>query len=111
MENIKSSYFYQKVFSLILEKRIFKIVKYNKALQKLLNINIINYKILSGKYILYETKGKGKEYDGYVNTLLFEGEYLNGERNGKGKEYIKDRLFLNFEGEYLNGKRKGKNII
>ena len=51
-----------------------------------MNISLINYKIFSGKYIIYEKNGKGKEinYDGY---LIYEGEYINGERNGKGKEY------------------------
>ena len=64
-------------------------------------IKLINYKFYTGKYIIYETNIKGKEYDGYTDVLLFEGEYLNGEKNGKGKEYYHDgKLF--FEGEYLN---------
>ena len=74
-----------------------------------MDINLINYKFYSKKYIVYEKNGKGKEYNGYDDSLEFEGEYLNGKRNGKGKEYYNGKL--TFEGEYLNGFRieKGKN--
>ena len=59
-----------------------------------------------GKYIIYESDRKGKEYNSYDDELKYEGEYLNGERNGKGKEYYYG--FLIFDGEYLKGKRNGK---
>ena len=94
-------------FFLYYWKRRLKIIKYNKCLQKNLNKNLINYKFLSGKYIIYETKGTGKEYIGKTNRLIFEGEYSNGIRNGKGKEYYYDNT-LKFEGEYLNDERNGK---
>ena len=105
LNNIKSSYILQNLFSLLDEGQKLRIAKYNKNLQHILVISPINYKIFSGKYIIYELNGKGKEFS-YNADLLFEGEYLNGERNGKGKEYFKGKLI--FEGEYLNGKRKGK---
>ena len=88
------------------EKQKLKIVKYNKTFQNYTNIHLTNYKFFTGKYIIYESNGKGKEYDGSSDNLIFEGEYLNGERNGKGKEYYGDKVV--FEGEYLNGKRNGK---
>ena len=69
-----------------------------------MNINLINYKFFSRRYITYESNMKGREYDGYSDSLRYEGEYLNGERNGKGKEYYNGKL--KFEGEYLNGERK-----
>ena len=49
-----------------------KLIKYNKNLQKKINISFINYKIFIEKYIIYEQNGKGKEcyYDGH---LIFEG--------------------------------------
>ena len=102
LKNIKSSYFVQLLFLYLDEKNKLKIAKYNKSLQKNLNITIINYKLFTGKYIIYESKGIGKEYIGNDNRLIFEGEYLNGQRNGKGKEYNDGKLI--FEGEYLNGK-------
>ena len=89
-----------------------KIIKYNKCFQKDINISIINYKYLSGRYIIYESNGFGKEYKGFNDSLIFEGEYLNGERNGKGKEYDYGGE-LKFEGEYWMGKEveKEKNMV
>ena len=106
LKNIKSLYFIKIVFSHVDEEQKLKIIKYNKSLQANLNINLINYKYFSGRYIIYESNGIGKEYN-YDNILIFEGAYLNGKRNGKGKEYY-NKGELIFEGEYLNGKRNGK---
>ena len=44
LKNIKSVYFIKLLFSFVKEKNKLKIVKYNKSLQKNININIINYK-------------------------------------------------------------------
>ena len=107
LEKIKSIFFSRILFSHLDEKIKLKLIKYNKSLQYKIDIKLINYKFYTGKYIIYETNIKGKEYDGYTDVLLFEGEYLNGERNGKGKEYYEISV-LKFEGEYLNGKRHGK---
>ena len=105
MENIKSKYFIQFIFSFIFESNKLGLVKYNKNLQNKLGINLINYKFWSGKYIIYKINGNGKEYDSN-DDLIYEGEYLNGERNGKGNEYRNGNLI--FKGEYLNGERNGK---
>ena len=105
--HIKSSYFSQKIFSLINEHRKLALIKYNKSIQKLININIFNYILLSDKYVLFEPNNMGKEYLRKYNILLFVGEYINGMKNGKGKEYYEDGC-LKFEGEYLNGKKHGK---
>ena len=106
-ENIKSKYIIIKIFSYIDEKVKLKSIKNNKRLQKKNGIGLINYKFFSGRYIIYETKTKGKEFYGYNDRMLFEGEYLNGERNGIGKEYFSDDT-ISFEGRYLNGKRNGE---
>ena len=124
LDNIKSQYFIKYVFYHIDEKIKLKIANYNKRLQNILEINIINYKVFSGKYIIYETKerrkiynvftdriifdgefikGKAKAYDNY-GELMYDGEYLNGKRHGKGKVYHSDGKLL-YEGEYLNGKK------
>ena len=105
--NIKSNKILKKVFSNLEEKIKLKAIKYNKYLQKKIDINLIHYKFLSGKYIIYEESRKGKEYIGCNDDLMYEGEFLYGERNGKGKEYDKYGR-IEFEGEYLNGKRNGK---
>ena len=84
VENINSEFFIEKLFFYVDERTKLKTIKYNKNLQTILDINLIHYKFFSGKYIIYETKGKGKEFD-WNGILKFEGEYLNGKRNGKGK--------------------------
>ena len=106
LKKIKSFYFTQTIFSFVEERNKLKVLKYNKYLQKGMNISLINYIFYSGRYIIYGSNGKGKEYDGCSGILKFEGEYLNGEKNGKCKEYDDGELI--FEGEYLNGKKNGK---
>ena len=132
LEKIKSTYFLIELFSYLTFEKKLKIIKYNKRYQSNFNLNIIDYRLISGRYIKYETEtkakecddfnnlvlfegeylngqrnGKGKELDGF-NTVKFEGEYKNGKRNGKGKEYNNSKNFVDFEGEYINGKRNGK---
>ena len=106
LRNINTSYFIKTIFSYIEEGIKLKLVKYNKILQKILELNLFIYRIFSGRYIVYESNNKkAKEYN-IQDILVFEGEYLNGYRNGKGKEYKLNQLV--FEGEYLNGLRNGK---
>ena len=111
MKNIKSLYFTKMIFGHLSIKTKLNVCKYNKALQSLININLHKYKIFSGKYVIYETKGKGKgkEYSILTDEIIFEGEYLEGKRNGKGKEYNENGQVI-FEGKYLEGKRNGKGI-
>ena len=103
LNNIKSKYFMIFIFSYLNEKRKLEVIKYNKNIQNMLDIKLINYKFYKGKYIIHELNGKVKEYNKYADNIEYEGEYLNG----KGKEYYYDGN-LRFEGEYLNGKRNGK---
>ena len=107
LKNIKSTYFIQNIFANLDEKRKLKVIKCNKYLQNIININIINYKYFFGRYIIYEQNGIGKEYDGKTNKIRYEGEYEKGKRKGKGKEYNEYGRLI-YEGEYLNGKRNGK---
>ena len=86
VENIISIYFQKILLSSLNERTKLDLIKYNKHFQNLMNIKLINYKLYKGKYIVYETKEKGKEYF-YDGKISYEGEYLNGKRNGKGKEY------------------------
>ena len=108
---IESLYILKDILLFLSEKQKLIIIIYNKKLQKLLDVNIEDYKRIRGIYRVGERNGKGKEYD-YDGKLKFEGEYLNGKKNGKGKEYNQyDKL--KFEGQYLNGKKmeKEKNLI
>ncbi len=44
LEKIKSKYLVQNIFSMLNERRKFKLVKYNKNLQNDLDIDLIDYK-------------------------------------------------------------------
>ena len=109
LENIKSSYFLKILFNHLNDALKLNLLKYNKNLQSINNISLINFKFFSGKYIIYEEERKGKIYNAFNNILIYEGELLNGKKNGKGKEYGYNGDLI-FEGEFLNGKRviKGK---
>ncbi len=112
IRDIKSEYIIRDIFSFINKKQRLNLIAYNKKLQKIIGVNIEDYKEASGKYKIAEKNGKGREYKLNTNKLIFEGEYLNWKRNGKGKEYNSDYKLI-FEGEYLNWKKmeKVKNII
>ena len=103
LRNIKSLFIMKKVFLNIFDEQILQLIKYNKDLQKKLNISLYNYKIFCAGYIIYDLKGKGKEYN-LDNKLVYEGDFKYGKRNGKGKEFDNDGKLI-FEGEYLYGKK------
>ena len=110
IKNIKSQYFINLILSYVDDIKKLKIIQYNKSLQNIMNLSIINYIHFTGKYILYGSNKIGKEYYGIYNNMLelaFEGKFLKGERNGNGKKYWYNDT-LKFEGEYLNGKKKWK---
>ena len=107
---VKSRNNIKAIFSYIDNVHKLKLIIYNKAYQKLFGVNYdIKYiKEKSGRKIVGERNGEGKEYTLETNKLLFKGNYLNGKRNGEGEEYYSNGE-LKFKGEYLNGKRlKGK---
>ena len=53
LKKIKPIYFIKILFKHFDEKRKLKVIKYNKSLQKNIDISIINFKFFSGKYIIY----------------------------------------------------------
>ena len=44
LQNLKSDYFIQKFFDYIQKRRILKTIRYNKSIQKRINLNINHYK-------------------------------------------------------------------
>ena len=106
LEQIKSKYILQIVFSNLKEETKIILVKYNNKIKHRLNIELIDYMHLSGKYFIGKRNGKGKEYNRYNDELLFEGDYIDGKRNGYGKEYYENGK-IKYEGKYLSGKRNG----
>jgi len=73
LEKIKSNYIFKIVFSYIEEKQKLKLVKFNKKIKGELTITLLNYKLLSGKYIINEPKERAKEYSSFTDDLVFEG--------------------------------------
>ena len=106
LEQIKSKYILKKIFSYLFHATKIKFVKLNKNMKNILNINLLDYQLLSGIYLIDKRNGKGKEYNSYNDKLLFEGEYIDYKRFGYGKEYNMNGKLV-FEGKYINGKRNG----
>ena len=78
--SIKSYYILEHIFSYLNINEKLDLIKYNQEIQKKLNINIENYKLISGRYFEGERNGKGKEFTLKDNKLIFEGEYLKGKK-------------------------------
>ena len=81
-KSIQSLYILKDIFSFLSEKKKLEIIIYNKELQKILDINIEDYKKIRGIYRVGERNGKGQEYNISTDHRIFDGEYLNGKRNG-----------------------------
>ena len=69
LNNIKSDYFLQKLFAYLSRKKSLEIFKYNKNIQKRLNININNYKEYSEIYSSIEIE--------LIPIENSEGEFIN----------------------------------
>ena len=83
---IKSSFVLKKIFSLVDNNVKFNSIAHNKKLQRKLGLNLIDFRIFSGRI----RKGKDDkilEYNNYNHRLIFSGKYSNGKRNGEGIEY------------------------
>ena len=107
LRDIKSPFIIKEVLSFININHRLNLIKYNKKLQKISEVDIKDYQKCNGKCIKDGKNGIVREYNFYTNKLIFKGKYLNGKRNGKGKEYDLSGK-LKFEGKYLNGERNGK---
>ena len=65
LKKIRALYFIKIIFVFIDERQKLDLNKYNKNLQKIIDISIINYKHFTGRYIIYESNRIGKEYNIY----------------------------------------------
>ena len=54
LQNIKSNYFLENIYNIILKKKSLEIVKYNKKIQNRINFGIKDYKEYSEKYTSIE---------------------------------------------------------
>ena len=74
IRDIKSKFIKTNIFSFLSEKQILNMVMYNQQLQKLLLVDIKNYKKISGKCKIGGKNGKGKIYLIDLNELDLKTE-------------------------------------
>ena len=109
LDIIKSRYILKLIFLNICNETKLKLIMKNKKLIDKLNVNLLDYKLLSGKYLIGKRNGRGKEYNSYNAQLIFKGEYIDGKRFGYGKEYKYNKII--FEGKYNNNKNTKQFFI
>ena len=88
---MKNDYFIQKFFDYIQKRRTLKTIRYNKSIQKRININIIHYKEYSEKYssIEIEIKPMENKYGRFININKENEEYYHIYYNDNKNEQIK----------------------
>ena len=91
LQNLKSDYFIQKFFDYIQKRRTLKTIRYNKSIQKRINLNINHYKEYSEKYssIEIEIKPMENKYGRFINIKEGDEEYYHIYYNDNKKEEIK----------------------
>ena len=95
-DNLKSDYFLRKLFDILKENKSLSIIKYNKKLQKRLNIRIDNYKECSK--IEVELKLADYRYDGkFISLLDEEKEYYHIYFDNSKEEIKRNKLDFNEE--------------
>ena len=91
LQNLKSDYFIQKFFDYIQKRRTLKTIRYNKSIQKRINLNINHYKEYSEKYssMEIEIKPMANKYGRFINIKEGDEEYYHIYYNDNKKEQIK----------------------
>ena len=91
LQNLKSDYFIQKFFDYIQKRRTLKTIRYNKSIQKRINLNINHYKEYSEKYssIEIEIKPMENKYGDFININKENEEYYHIYYNDNKNEQIK----------------------
>ena len=107
LKNTKSNFILKKFFGYIYKRKSLEIIKYNKSLQKRMNISINNYKEYSEIYSLIEIEIKPmkNKYGRFINVGENEKEYYHIYYNDNKKEEIKSTYL------YENDKVSKINII
>ena len=88
---MKSDYFIQKFFGYIPERKSLETIRYNKSIQKRIDININHYKAYSEKYSSIELDiitMKG-EYGKFINIKEEDKKYFHIYFNDNKKKKLK----------------------
>ena len=91
LKNIKSNFILKKFFDYIDKKKAIESIKYNKSIQKRINININHYKEYSEKYssIEIEIKPIENKYGRFINIKEEDEEYYHIYYNDNKKKKLK----------------------
>ena len=90
LRKVKSDYFIQKFFGYMTERKSLEAVRYNKSIQKRINININHYKAYSEEYSSIELDiipMKGK-YGKFININEKDKKYFHIYFNDNKKKEI-----------------------
>ena len=105
LTNVKSDYFIQKLFGYILKRKSLETIRYNKSIQKRIDININHYKDyfetkISIELDIIPMKG---EYGEFININEEDKKYFHIYFNNNKKKklkilhYIKMIMFLKYQ--------------
>ena len=95
LNNIKSNYFLKKLFQNLTQKKLLKIIKYNKNLQKLLDIGLSDFRIYYEEIeieIILLNEQKNEKKVKFINLPKeFESHYrvyFNNDKDDKKRNYL-----------------------
>ena len=91
LENIKSNYIFKRIIEYMKKNKSLEIMKYNKKLQKRLNLNINDYKEYY-QSIEIELKISENRYGKFINTSDKEKEYFHIYFNNSKEEIKRNYL-------------------
>ena len=92
LKNVKSDFILKKFFGYMTERKSLETVRYNKSIQKRINININHYKAYSEEYSSIEIDiipMKG-EYGKFINIKEEDKKYLHIYFNDNKKKEIEN---------------------
>ena len=91
LRNLKSYYFIQKFFAYMSERKSLEAIKYNKSLQKIIDININHYKAYSEKFssIVLEIIPMKNVYGEFINIKKEDKKYFHIYFNDNNEKEIK----------------------
>ena len=92
LKNVKSDYFIQKFFGYMSKRKSLETIRYNKNIQKRINININHYKAYSEEYSSIELDiiPVKDEYGKFINIKEEDKKYFHIYFNDNTKKEIKN---------------------
>ena len=86
LRKLKSDYFIQKFFGCLTERKSLETIRYNKSIQKRINININHYKAYSEKYSSIDKIPMKGERCNFINIKEEDKKYFHIYLNDNKKK-------------------------